>query len=146
MTRREMLLAVLGLPATILTHRAAKGADIGSPIPYLPKATAPAATKPVVTSVLVHYRQPVGHTHTCAAGHVWDHQKNPTHNCQECGRSQYIQDNPWKLVPEYSVHRSPISTTPEESPVRYSLTAPSTVSGGCASGNCSLPTRKGLFR
>jgi hypothetical protein len=46
--------------------------------------------KPIVKAQ--QFRAPIGHTHTCAAGHTWDHVKNPGHNCQKCGRSQYIQD------------------------------------------------------
>lgn len=38
------------------------------------------------------YRAPIGHTHTCAKGHTWDHVLNPGHNCQKCGLAQYMQD------------------------------------------------------
>ena len=43
-------------------------------------------------------RQPVGHTHTCAHGHTWDHAANPTHRCQFCGMSQYVIDQPSRMV------------------------------------------------
>lgn len=54
-----------------------------------------------------------GHTHTCANGHTWDHDANPTHTCtclvddgtgdhvvsyRQCGLSQYVQDNRVKYV------------------------------------------------
>lgn len=40
----------------------------------------------------VSSRAPIGHTHTCANGHTWDHQANAGHTCQTCGLSQYVQD------------------------------------------------------
>lgn len=49
--------------------------------------------KPKEKEVKWGYRQPRGHTHTCANGHTWDHLSNPTHNCKICGLPQYIQDS-----------------------------------------------------
>lgn len=37
-------------------------------------------------------RAPVGHTHTCPSGHTWDHSANPSHACEICGATQYVQD------------------------------------------------------
>lgn len=40
-----------------------------------------------------------GHTHTCYHCQItWDHFENPTHNCQNCGRPQYVIDSPSKMV------------------------------------------------
>lgn len=40
-------------------------------------------------------RAPIGHTHTDARGHTWDHSANPGHTCTVagCGLSQYVQDS-----------------------------------------------------
>lgn len=46
----------------------------------------------VLSAPVQQFRAPIGHTHTCAAGHTWDHVLNPGHNCQKCGRAQYVQD------------------------------------------------------
>lgn len=44
------------------------------------------------TQTVITTRAPVGHTHTCANGHVWDHTSNPGHVCQFCGAVQTVQD------------------------------------------------------
>lgn len=82
-----------------------------------------------VTSKVVQYVQLTvqqhsvgdGHTHTCANGHTWNHATNPTHNCQVCGLSQYVQDSTPRITNQQSYQ-----------PLTYSLQQ----SGGCANGQC----------
>lgn len=57
----------------------------------------------------VSYRAPVGHTHTCANGHTWDHSANPSHTCRECGQSQYYQDTSPKMVRVVTRQRVPVA-------------------------------------
>jgi len=40
----------------------------------------------------------VGHTHTCANGHTWDHSVTSSHSCPTCGLQQYVQDAKAKPV------------------------------------------------
>lgn len=64
------------------------------------------AAPPPVASVeryewrnVVTYRQPAGHTHTCPyCRTTWDHAANPTHQCRACGASQYVIDQPSRMV------------------------------------------------
>ncbi len=85
-------------------------------------------------------RAPQGHTHTCSNGHTWDHAANPSHTCEFCGQSQYVQDRtPQPVTVRPALARSqPVVAT-------QSLQS----SGSCASGSCpssSAPSRLGLFR
>ena len=88
-------------------------------------------------------RSPVGHTHTCANGHTWDHtQDGGSHRCPVpgCGLTQFVVDATPRAV--------------AAAPLTYQL-APG-AAGGCASGNCpttAAPSRgpgifggPGLFR
>lgn len=43
-------------------------------------------------------RAPIGHTHTCAHGHTWDHAVTASHNCPACGMAVYRQDSPVRMV------------------------------------------------
>lgn len=91
-------------------------------------------------------RQAHGHTHTCANGHTWDHDENPTHTCQQCGLSQFYQDTTPRLV--QTVRASPASKTlPNQ--MQYNLPSASIGNvSGCAGGNCPTATysspRRGL--
>ena len=152
MTRRTWLKALLGITGVILTHEKAKSADIGVAIPPDPRSAAGGRINPPDLGVpgvhsshqVVSYRQPSGHTHSCArCGEVWDHAKNPGHTCQACGASQYIQDNPTKMVPVRTTVSA--TTTPTTAPTAVKYQLQSTASG-CASGNCPLPQKRGLFR
>ena len=92
------------------------------------------------------YRQPVGHTHTCAnCGTTWDHLKNPSHTCQNCGIAQYMQDTRAKAITVNQLAYAPSgggcangqcgtpTSTQSYSTVQYG--------GGCANGQCGTPTR-----
>jgi len=155
MTRRALLRSLLAIPGVILTHEKAKSADIGVSIPPDPRSAGGAVGGPSSSTSgdsnalssqrsIVSYRQPSGHTHSCArCGEVWDHAKNPGHTCQACGASQYIQDNPTKMVPVRTTVSA--TTTPTTAPTAVKYQLQSTASG-CASGNCPLPQKRGLFR
>lgn len=87
----------------------------------------------------VTYRSPIGHTHTCIrCGDVWDHNKNPGHNCQNCGSAQFTQDRIPKLVPVLT--KTHIQTTPTviQQPL---YTLPSGIYNGCTTGNCPINRR-----
>lgn len=71
------------------------------------------------------YKAPVGHTHTCANGHTWDHETNPTHTCQICGLTQFNQDTAPRMVGTLQ---------------QYSLTQSTYSSSGCVGGNCPTPS------
>jgi hypothetical protein len=88
-------------------------------------------------------RMPVGHTHTCVNGHTWDHSVTSSHQCPECGASQYVQDSRPRMV-----NVAPRKTNLEmydagRTSVHYA-------SGGCASGQCSTSSsstgRVGIFK
>lgn len=109
-----------------------------------PPKTVTVPPKPVVpTRTTATYRQPVGHTHTCANGHTWDHQANPGHTCKICGLQQFVQDPVARPVLV-----SPATTPPESAPTYqppYQLYG----SGGCANGSCptvAVPARQGIFK
>lgn len=61
-----------------------------------PDCTLPVAKQ--TTTTYITYRQPHGHTHTCARGHTWDHTTNPSHVCKICGLTQYNQDAVPRMV------------------------------------------------
>lgn len=94
----------------------------------------PAPAAPTLTT-----RGPIGHTHTCANGHTWDHAANPSHTCQFCGLSQFIQDpvaRPVTIVAANPVPSAPLQT----------YTLPSATYGGCVGSNCTVPqSRPVLF-
>lgn len=113
----------------------------------------------------VSYRAPIGHTHTCASGHTWDHSANPGHTCQTCGLSQYVQDKsprPVTVITRQRVRqsvslvttgrRAEFDPTGDPLPIVHRQTYPAYVvptvqsyqnqsfesfSGGCANGQCS---------
>lgn len=77
-----------------------------TPKPWVPE-TVRRLDKPVyispkkvvnTTQTVWSTRQPIGHTHTCANGHTWDHQANSGHTCLICGLSQYVQDSSPRMV------------------------------------------------
>ena len=81
------------------------------------------AVKAVVNPV-ASFRQPQGHTHTCSrCGTTWDHATNPSHDCPNCGETQYVQDS------------SPSMVTTKTG------NAQAVAAGGCANGQCGTPTR-----
>lgn len=83
----------------------------------------PEKPRPVEVKLpIFSHRQPIGHTHTCANGHTWDHTANPTHRCQFCGLAQNIQD------------RSPQLVTVNPSTTR--LISPITIYQNCPNGQC----------
>jgi hypothetical protein len=102
-------------------------------------------------------RAPIGHTHTCANGHTWDHAANPTHTCQFCGLNQFVVDTRPRAV---TVTAAPI--VKQSLPVRavsydheWDYKTPpllqslysSVSAGGCANGQCATPSRgRGFFR
>lgn len=79
-------------------------------------------------------RAPVGsHTHTCANGHTWDHVANPTHTCQFCGLTQYVQDRSPRMVTVRTT--SSTVAAPRTAPQQYHEVM-QMFQGGCPSGNC----------
>jgi hypothetical protein len=98
------------------------------------------------------YRNPVGHTHTCANGHTFDHKDgaNLNHVCPFCGLRDVDQDPRPRMVRERIpgteaggiltatiTPRSGIEAMTTEGPVLYTL-APL---GACANGSCAASTR-----
>lgn len=109
-------------------------------------------------------RAPIGHTHTCANGHTWDHSANPGHQCQTCGQSQFVQDRtprPVTVTVRQRIRRSVVTSIPLDpdpppiiraasftpafvQPNKISVTvtapsqsySPSASGGGCSNGQC----------
>ncbi len=99
-----------------------------------PKATALAPVP--VTQPPSALRTPVGHTHTCANGHTWDHtMDNGTHVCPVCRLPQTSVDTVPRMV-----------GNTQSQPLSYSLQQ-SSFSSGCANGSCGVlqTERRGLF-
>ncbi len=93
---------------------------------------------PVKTVVhAITHRAPIGHTHTCANGHTWDHSVTAGHNCPICGQAQYIQDRSPRMVTVVSSPSPARAAQPQYHEVMQLFQA----SGGCASGNCSNTRR-----
>ena len=151
MFRRSFLAGCLGSVAGL--GRSAELIDNGPPRKLLDHG--PKLPKVPVALVTVTIRQPRGHTHTCSAGHTWDHAENAGHVCTAtigfdadgraklCGRPQTTQDAPPRMVRVESVVRTDMTAsgwtvTPEVVPIDgFSLSEkPLTLSGGCANGNC----------
>lgn len=123
------------------------------PAPVNP--TTPASSS-VVSKQVATLRSPQGHTHTCAAGHSWDHTANSTHNCtfpvpdgsggtRPCGLFQNRQDPVPQMVklPPSDAATAAVGTS-------YSYQSFQSISGagGCANGQCAAPqssARHGLF-
>ncbi len=101
------------------------------------KPAAVTVTSRVATTTTT-YRQPRGHTHTCANGHTWDHDANPTHTCRVCGLSQFVVDGGPRMV-------TVVGPAPTASS-SYQLIPLSPGTGGCATGNCPLPQQTGRRR
>lgn len=92
------------------------------------------------------YRAPVGHTHTCANGHTWDHSVTDSHTCPVagCNLQQWTQDSYPRSVNTGGV-------TSYVTPAGYSTPfATSGVTSGCVGGNCPTASyssgRTGIFR
>jgi hypothetical protein len=99
--------------------------------PVTAKATAPAKTGctdcgcvgtakavsvpvPAPTVTTVSARAPVGHTHTCAAGHTWDHTMDGgSHRCPTCGLPQFVQDSVPRMV-RVPAPQQPAASGPEK--------------------------------
>ncbi len=123
-----------------------------SPPPQPAPAVAKVAT--VITKTVVTTRSPVGHTHTDRNGHTWDHAANPTHTCQFCGATQYVQDTsprPVTVMRKVQVTVPETPPVPPASPVLRTTTVATPVyalpqaSSACANGQCSTIS-KGRFR
>lgn len=91
------------------------------------------------------YRRPVGHTHTCANGHTFDHKDgaNKDHVCPHCGVVVTETDPRPRMVKETVPGLEAVTT---EGPVTYQrvLTAtitPQSIGSACANGSCAMPTR-----
>lgn len=89
------------------------------------------------------FRNPVGHTHTCANGHTWDHSANPTHKCQFCGQIQVVVDpTPRKVTVEKVIQVPVTETAPASQSFNHSwdhFVQGVSSSGGCANGRCAVP-------
>lgn len=114
---------------------------------FTQKATTVTSYKTVTTT-----RAPIGHTHTCANGHTWDHQANPTHTCKICGLSQFTIDSRPRMVTELksvpvTQNVQSVSTSQPVQPAyqpQYTLGTGVSSSSPCANGNC--PTSYGTSR
>lgn len=92
-----------------------------------------------ITKTTTTFRNPVGHTHTCAkCGTTWDHSANPTHKCQNCGQTQFNVDrSPRKVtvrtvqLANLPVEQPVIQATPQSVFVIRSIKA-----ANCPNGNC----------
>lgn len=84
MTRSFLILLCLPLVVKADDYDAEAALALAAASQPQPKVTQP--------TVAQSYAPTIGHTHTCANGHTWDHNTNPTHTCQVCGLQQYIQD------------------------------------------------------
>lgn len=105
------------------------------------------------TKTFFAFRSPRGHTHTCSNGHTWDHDANPTHKCQFCGVSQFVQDRVSRPVTVERTVQTTTVTQPthtyDHSPTHSSIySIPGVSSGGCANGQCATPqtSKFRLFR
>lgn len=116
------------------------------PTVYVVTNKVPAKTKTTTTTkTTVTYRAAIGHVHVCnRCGDAWDHTKNPTHTCQECGSQQFVIDTTRTVIPIKSATSSMSSETTTYSP-QYTIVG----TPGCVNGNCPAPAtyqRRGLFR
>lgn len=122
------------------------------PIDYTPGAAPAFPVAPVVpvakaaVRTSVTFRQPSGHTHTCnACGETWDHAKNPSHNCPQCGRQQLVVDQPSRMVQVRTMENKPeiASPIPAYSSVPFALPQSSSV---CGPGGCPPAQPLGRWR
>lgn len=96
-------------------------------------------------------RAPHGHTHTCAHGHTWDHDANPTHTCQFCGMTQYVVDRsprPVTVVRTVAVD-APVAQVVQTHTFDHQavFAIPGLSAGGCANGQCStISNSRGFLR
>jgi hypothetical protein len=96
---------------------------------------AKAAPAPAYTAPAPAARAAMGHTHTCANGHTWDHGVTSGHTCPVagCGLSQYCQDTCPRAVTTAGATYQPYQPAARSSyQPSYTLS-----SGGCANGSCS---------
>ncbi len=102
--------------------------------PRPPQCTLPIVKvkQTVIRIPAVTYRAPIGHTHTCANGHTWDHTATAGHNCPICGLPQYVQDARPRMVTVVP-RASAVVARPA---AQYHDIMQSLQGGGCASGNC----------
>lgn len=106
-------------------------AAVSKPAP-VQVAKAPVPVQPV-QQVTSGVRAPVGHTHTCANGHSWDHTMDGgSHLCPFCGLPQTIQDRTPRMVAPVAPAVTSPATPSYHLCQSYSLGA----SGGCANGSC----------
>lgn len=98
--------------------------------------------KKTTTQTVFATRAPRGHTHTCANGHTWDHDANPTHKCQYCGAVQYVQDrSPRPVTVTRTVVNAPVQSAPAPRAVQQTAAfyfLPRLSAGGCANGQCAV--------
>ncbi len=125
--------------------------------PSAPPAPAPVKVA-TVTKTIVTTRAPVGHTHTDRNGHTWDHQANPTHTCQFCGATQYVQDTYSRPVTVMRTVQVAVPETPPAPPAPPAPPVPRTTtvaaplyvlpqaSSACANGQCSTVSKGRFFR
>lgn len=129
---------LIALVASVFATRPAKGQEFvvvnkcTTTYTVVNKCVAP--TKSVATTTVSTTRQPVGHTHTCANGHTWDHSITSSHNCPTCGLFQNQQD----------VFPRPVTTAPQSSVFASPFASPIQVSGGCANGRCEVVSSPSL--
>lgn len=125
------------------------------PLPVFTPAPNPAPSSP---GQVWYMRIPVGHTHTCGAGHTWDHSANSSHNCiapvertdgswGTCGLFQNYQDASPRMVHIFPT--APIAGKDRDDVFTDSRSL-LTLGAGCANGNCAagagFASRGGLFR
>lgn len=113
------------------------------PAPLPPKADPkPAPATPTASYRLV---PATGHTHTCAAGHSWDHTMDGgTHRCPVCGLSQFVVGHAAYVYKPVGVVQTPAATVQVTQPAPSVASA--CASGACATGACqSAATTRGRF-
>ncbi len=122
-------------------------AEVADPPPVL--ADPPPVQRRMRTEIrtVTSYRRPIGHTHTCAMGHTWDHHANPTHVCRQCGRPQNVIDQPSRMVAVVTRQEFAVPDAPELAdyarPTQQQAVIHEDVqrvirstTSGCATGNC----------
>lgn len=139
-------------PRAVAAPCATAGPAVAGPAPAPATVPAPlppkADPKPAPATPTVSYRlvPATGHTHTCAAGHSWDHTMDGgTHRCPVCGLSQFV-------VGHAAYVYKPVGVSAQTPAAPVQVTQPAlSVASACASGACttgacqSAATTRGRF-
>ncbi len=117
-----------------------------------PQITVVNRTTTSASNVKVSTRAPIGHTHTCANGHTWDHSVTDSHNCPVagCGLFQNYQDAVPRMVNIGGYWSADQKGSPYQVTFDHSLYPGygSAQGGGCANSSCGIsspPQRSGWY-